>query len=49
VLDSIIKEAQGSRRPVFIKDMYRQTGEVLTKLQDYHSLVRINGKTILEL
>ena len=49
VLDSIIKEAQGSRRPVFIKDMYRQTGEILTKLQDYHSLVRINGKTILEL
>jgi hypothetical protein len=29
--------------------MYRQTGEILTKLQDYHSLVRINGKTILEL
>jgi hypothetical protein len=49
VLDSIIKEVQWNRRSVFIKDIDNQnrsvSGQVLTKLQDHHSFVRVNGKT----
>jgi hypothetical protein len=43
------QEVQWNRRSVFIKDIDNQnrsvSGQVLTKLQDHHSFVRVNGKT----